>query len=73
MKDIVIQFVAGDIRVILAFRMSITAYKVAFTIPTNFKSQGSFRTAADIANTHKRMLLSTNMNDYIVGLPISET
>lgn len=52
MKNIVefklqgIPIILRDNRVILAFWMSITAYKIAFTIPTNFESQGSFRTTA---------------------------
>ena len=48
-----IQIILRDNRVILAFWMSITAYKIAFTIPTNFESQGSFRTTACIPNTKK--------------------
>jgi hypothetical protein len=37
-----------DNKIILAFWMPITANKIAFAIPTNFESQGSFRTTADI-------------------------
>ena len=52
--------------------MSITAYKVAFTVPANFKSQGSFRTTAGIANTKENKtfgitIVKASACDDIVG------
>jgi hypothetical protein len=43
-----VMFNRRDKKIILAFWMPITANKIAFAVPTNFESQGSFRATADI-------------------------
>lgn len=67
-----IQLILRNNRVILAFRMSITTYKIAFTEPTNFESQSPFRTTAGIPITHKKkmsriMYVIASQYDDIVG------